>query len=96
MKPGAEFMSIPPYPRPQQTCPWTSMAHSRTPLPKWWPQAQAGARTPELGCSLLLRLQGALSQRLWDIEVCPPFPPSLLRGHPGMQPSEITRSGEGG
>lgn len=72
MKPGAEPMSIPPHPSPQQRCPWTSMANSRTPLPKWWLQAQASARGPELGCSLLLRLQGELSQGPWDIEVCPP------------------------
>lgn len=32
---------------------------------------------PELGCTMLLRLQGVLSQGPWDIEVCPSsFPPS--------------------
>jgi hypothetical protein len=78
MKTGAESMSIASHPHPQQRCPRTSMANSRTTLPKWWPQAQAGARGPELGCTLLLGLQGVLSQGPWDIEVCPSsFPPSL-------------------
>lgn len=67
-----------PHPTPTVNVPLDIYDQLQDNLPKRWPQAQAGAREPELGCSLLVSLQGALSWRLWDIEVSPfSFPPSL-------------------